>query len=255
MGLFDGRIGRRRRDGPAAGSTAHVAGLLGAPVDPGGRRARPEPQHRRTAARLLDVRHRDPDRRGDPQPGRHRPGTSRCCGRPASRPACRCSARFPRLAELAVPSGIWGWSPPSSTAACAPRGGRDDRSGRRHVDLAAVVARPRAGSPRRLGPGGRSGRGRRRRARDQPWSRWRPARRSPSATPSIAELLRGRGRRSGRVRPARRCSCPTARTRWCCPAVFPSSSPRSSSANDVVRAADPRAGRGRRAGARRMRRA
>ncbi len=85
MGLFDGRI-----DGV---TTGHRAGIHRArrraarrAGDPGRRRTRPEPQHRRSAARLLDVRPVDPDRRGDPQPGRLAAARARCCGRPASRP-------------------------------------------------------------------------------------------------------------------------------------------------------------------------
>ena len=70
MGLFDGRIGTLAATMPPAGSTAHVAGLLGAPVilvvDARG-------QSHSIAALLhglFDVRFRDPDRRGNPQPGR-----------------------------------------------------------------------------------------------------------------------------------------------------------------------------------------
>lgn len=69
LGLFDGRIGPAG-GAPAAGSTAHVAALLGAPVILVGRCPRPESQRCRTAARLFHVRHRNSDRRCHPQPGR-----------------------------------------------------------------------------------------------------------------------------------------------------------------------------------------
>ena len=92
MGLFDGRIDPHAI-GPARGSTAHVAGLLGAPVvlvvDARG-------QSHSIAALLHGFSTFDRSVRlggRDPQPGRLAAARGRCCGRRASRPGSRCSAR------------------------------------------------------------------------------------------------------------------------------------------------------------------
>ena len=64
------RTHRRRHDRPGHridGSRRRAPGRAG---DPCRRRPRPESQHGRAAARVLDVRRVHPDRRGHPQPGR-----------------------------------------------------------------------------------------------------------------------------------------------------------------------------------------
>ena len=106
MGLFDGRIdedgGARPTDPP------HTSRACSARRWCGGRRARPEPQHRGAAARVLDVRQVGPDRRGDPQPGRlaaPRGGAAQACEH-AGVPVL---GRHPRADELSVPSRHLGW--------------------------------------------------------------------------------------------------------------------------------------------------
>ena len=121
--------GRRGRDGPVrrahrattspaprAGSTAHVAALLGAPVilvvDARG-------QSHSIAALLHGFSTFDHSRSASPgssSTGSARPGTRRCCGRPASMPVCRCSARSRGPTNWPSRQGISAWSPPSSTA-------------------------------------------------------------------------------------------------------------------------------------------
>ena len=103
MGLFDGRLA----DGH--GSTAHVAGLLGAPVvlvvDCRG-------QSRSVAALLHGFRSFDPAVAGSPgwcSTGSAASGTRRCCARPATRSGCRCSARCPGATSWPCRRGTWGW--------------------------------------------------------------------------------------------------------------------------------------------------
>ena len=140
MGLFDGRIERHhdrpghRIDRPRR-RPARRAG------DPGRRRPRTEPQHGRAAARLLDVRRIHPHRRGHPQPGRLAPPRGRAEARPASMPACRCSARLPRVDELSVPSRHLGLvTAVEHGAAPGPPVDAMTALVAEHVDLAGVVA-------------------------------------------------------------------------------------------------------------------
>ena len=134
MGLFDGRLA----DGH--GSTAQVAGLLGAPVvlvvDARG-------QSRSLAALLHGFRSFDPaapGRGGGAQPGRAARGTRRCCARPPPRSGCRCSARCPGATRWPCRRGTSGWSPPPSTgpAATAAVDAMAELVAA-HVDLDAVV--------------------------------------------------------------------------------------------------------------------
>ena len=116
MGLFDGRIGTA---GPAAGSTAHVAALLGAPVilvvDARG-------QSHSVAALLHGFSTFDAatrvsgvilNRVGSP---RHEHVLRQACEQ-AGVPVL---GAIPRTAELELPQGIWGSSRPWSTGG-APR--------------------------------------------------------------------------------------------------------------------------------------
>ena len=103
MGLFDGRLA----DGH--GSTAHVAGLLGAPVvlvvDCRG-------QSRSVAALLHGFRSFDPavaGRRGGAQPGRQRPARGRAARARATRSGWRCSARCRGARSWPCRRGTWAW--------------------------------------------------------------------------------------------------------------------------------------------------
>ena len=134
MGLFDGRLA----DGH--GSTAHVAGLLGVPVvlvvDCRG-------QSRSVAALLHGFRSFDPadaGRAGSCSTGWAATGTRPCCAPRATRSGCRCSARCPRRAELAVPSrhlGLVTAAEHGSAATAAVEAMAELVAA--HVDLDAVV--------------------------------------------------------------------------------------------------------------------
>ena len=199
MGLFDGRIGdaRPRR---RAGSTAHVAALLGAPVV-----LVVDAAARATASAALlhgfstfdrGVR----TRRGDPQPGRLARGTRRCCARRASRSGCRCSASMPRADELAVPSRHLGLVTAVEHGRARRRRGRgDDRAG---------------GRARRPGRGGR-----RSRPAMSSTNRWTPRRgrsRAPTASRRRARCGQGvhlRLRRAPRAAARRRRATSSTSTR------------------------------------------
>ena len=113
MGLYDGRLA----DGH--GSTAHVAGLLEAPVvlvvDCRG-------QSRSVAALVHGFRSFDPaiaGRRRGPQPGRQRPARGGAARGAATRSGCRCSARCRGARSWPCRPGTSAWCRRPSTAPAA----------------------------------------------------------------------------------------------------------------------------------------
>ena len=116
MGLFDGRIGAAADSAAHAGSTAHVARLLDAPVllvvDARG-------QGQSLAALLHGFARLRPvgaaGRRWCSTRSAVR-GTRRCCVRPVPRSACRCWACCLGTPSWRCRRGTSGWSPPPSTA-------------------------------------------------------------------------------------------------------------------------------------------
>ena len=179
MGLFDGRI-EENVVGPATGSTAHVAGLLGAPVvlviDARG-------QSQSIAALLHGFSTFDrsrQDRRGDPEPGRIAAPRARAAA--GLRPRrCAVFGAIPRADELYVPSRHLGLvtAVEHGRLANAAVDAMADLVAR-HVDLAGIAAVAASY------------------VTDDPWdpawptawpvtspSRWRRAGRSASATPNM----------------------------------------------------------------------
>ena len=243
MGLFDGRIEPETASGPARGSTAHVAGLLGAPVvlvvDARG-------QSHSIAALLhgfVDLRHGSIRIAGVilNRVGLAAPRAGAAAGVRTRR---RAGARRHPAHRRIEPSrqGISAWSPPSSMAA-RPRAAVDAMTElvARHVDLAggacAVAASrrrpPSRGTPRAAEPASPA---------TSP-SRWPRAGRSASATPSTPSCCAPPGARRRRVRPADRTAARRTPPRWCCPADSLKQFTAELSANDRCAPADPRAGR------------
>ena len=227
MGLFDGRLA----DGH--GSTAHVAGLLGAPVvlvvDCRG-------QSRSVAALLHGFRSFDPARRvvgvvlNRVGSDRHEAVLRAACdevGLPVL-------GALPRRAELAVPSrhlGLVTAAEHGSAATAAVdgdgrAGGGARRPGRGAPPGRADPARPGLGPRRPSSPNGASAGWSERRVRSIR-GRHRAAggggRRGSGVHLRLRRAhraARGRGVRGRRRRPAaRRGACPTARPRSCCPAA------------------------------------
>ena len=216
MGLFDGRIDDQVL-GPAMGSTAHVAGLLGAPVvlviDARGQSHSVAAllhgfstfdQSARIVGAILNrvgsPRHEDVLRQAWNTPcagaGRHPPCRRTLRSLTASWPGDRCRVR---------PSG-------------PGRRRRDDGAGR-------PARRPGRHRRRRWRAGCRCRLGsiRSRAGRQRVTAHWPPERRSASATPNTATAARGR-RRRGRVDPLTD-RCHHTPPRWCCPVDSPNSSP------------------------------
>ncbi len=239
MGLFDGRLA----DG--YGSTAQVAGLLGAPVvlvvDARG-------QSRSLAALLHGFRSFDPavDLAGVVL---NRVGSTRhedVLRAAAAEVGLPVLGALPRREALAVPSRHLGLVTAVEHGAAAlaavdamaelvsrarrPR--RADGAGPTPPGRTAVVAPPSPCPGRTTAPvAGRIDRGR---CRGSPSS---VARRSPSATPSTSSCS---PRRVPRSWSSTRCATwrsPSARPRWCCPAASPRSTSARSSANVGLRAA------------------
>ena len=134
----DGAVRRGRRGGRAgvhgAGGEA-AAGAGGA----GRRRLVAVPVGGGAGARLRVLGSRGAGRGGDPQQGRRRTGTRRCCGRRWTRPGCRCSACCGGPRRSATPSRHLGLVPVAerraeavdAVAAMAAQVRRGVRSGRR----------------------------------------------------------------------------------------------------------------------------
>ena len=225
MGLFDGRIGLAAT-APAAGSTAHVAALLGAPVilvvDARG-------QSHSIAALLHGFSTFDTATRvagvilNRVGSARHEQVLRQACEQ-AGVPVL---GAIPRTAELELPTRYLGLVTAVEYGRRAQARGRgDDRPGRSPRRSGRRVSRPpEAGSPIRRGILRR--RWGRRGGAAAPLSQWPPERRSASAMPSMPSCCGPPAPTwSSSTRSSTR--CPTARTRCCCPAAFPNSSPRSS---------------------------
>ena len=199
MGLFDGRIDpARRRPRPGFDRTRRRPARR-----TGGarrRRAGPEPQRGRAAARLRDVRSLGPDRGRDPQPGRH--ATARAGAAPGVRTGRHAgSRRDPAGRRIIRPVKA---SRPGDRGGARQAGarsrGRDDRAG-------GPARRSRRGGERRRLPRRRRAVGSRRSpepAADGVVVALAAGKAFSFGYPEHAELLARRGRRRRRVRSADR---------------------------------------------------